>query len=210
MIASRVPRSRRLTWNQRPRIRPLAAPPRMSRRARRLLMAIAALTLTALVVAALAWTQAYRQSPRPTDADRADLERAATSAVTALMTFGGPHPPAPDEVRAHLSDPLLTRYDAERADVVLPDSVAASAQMTVSVVGMAVGEFHADDARLLAFLDQTVTVPGESARVVGAGPPGAGAGAGGEHTSTEKWLVMRKVNGTWLLADVRPVGDVTR
>ncbi|WP_052316415.1 hypothetical protein [Gordonia polyisoprenivorans] len=199
----RVPRGRRLTWNQRPRIRPLAAPPRMSRRARRLLMAIAALTLTALVVAAVAWTQAYRQSPRPTGADRADLERAATSAVTALMTFGGEHPPAPDAVRAHLSDPLLTRYDAERADLVLPDAVAASAQMTVNVVGMAVGEFHADDARLLTFLNQTVTVPDASA-------PGAGAGVGGEHTSTEKWLVMRKVNGTWLLADVRPVGDVTR
>ncbi|QTI71860.1 hypothetical protein J6U32_22450 [Gordonia polyisoprenivorans] len=180
----------------------------MSRRARRLLMAIAALTLTALVVAALAWTQAYRQTPRPTDADRADLERAATSAVTALMTFGGPHPPAPDAVRAHLSDPLLTRYDAERADVVLPDAVAASAQMTVNVVGMAVGESHADDARLLAFLDQTVTVP--DAGAPGAGTPGAGSGAENGHTSTEMWLVMRKVNQTWLLADVRPVGDVTR
>ncbi len=210
MIAPRVTPSRRLSWTQRHRVRPLAAPPRMSRRARRALVAIAALTLTALVVAAVAWTQAYRQTPRPTDTDRADLERAATSAVTALMTFGGPHPPAPDAVRAHLSDPLLTRYDAERADVVLPDAVAASAQMTVSVVGMAVGEFHADDARLLAFLDQTVAVPDGSARGGGAGPPGAGAGAGGDHASTAKWLVMRKVNHIWLLADVRPVGDVTR
>ncbi|MGC4935876.1 hypothetical protein ACLQ3C_19600 [Gordonia sp. DT30] len=200
-----------VTWTQRNRVRPLVRPHRVSRRfsrrGRRAMAGAAVLIVAALVVAAIAWTQAHRQTPRPTDAERSAVERAATSAITALMTFGGEHAPSPATVRTHLSDPLLARYDADRADVVLPGALAASARMTVTVIGVAVGEFHPDRARVLAFGDQSVTVPDPAAP----DPAGAGAASGNaEHTPYEKWLVMSKVNGTWLLADMQQVGDVTR
>lgn len=199
----------RLRWAQRPRVRALAPARRCSPRQRRVMGAAIVLVVIALIVAVVALTFAVRSAPAPDDDERADVQAAAASAVTSVMTLENGAPTDPAATRRQLADPLLARFDATGADIALPGVVAASATMSVTVVGMAVSEYRPDRARLLAFLDQTVSVPTAPGQPpASTTPDGAPTEAG--HTPSERWLVMSKVNGTWLLADLQQVGDLTR
>lgn len=160
----------------------------------------------ALVVAAVSAVVAVTTAPRPDDTQRDDIRRVASSALTALMTVTDGEASDVPAVRRQLADPLLGRYDAVGVDVVLPGALAASVTMTVTVVGVAVSSYERDRARVLAFVDQVVTVPDASSATPA---PGSTAPDGG-HTPSERWVVLSKVDGTWRMADLQTVGDITR
>ncbi|MFT4128421.1 MAG: hypothetical protein QM662_19600 [Gordonia sp. (in: high G+C Gram-positive bacteria)] len=170
---------------------------RLPRRLRRRIVAAGAVIVVALVVAAAGWIGAVHSAPAPSAGDRTELERAAGAAVEALFTFAPGADPA--SVRTHLTDPLLTRYATVGADVVLPGAVAGQVTGAVQLVGIGVAEYADQRARVLVAINQELT----------SNPAGA-ATPEPEHTPSEKWVVMRKVDGIWLMADVAPVGDLTR
>lgn len=165
--------------------------------------------VAALVIATIAWTQAVRGQPRPDEGERAAIEKAATTALTLLMTFGGPDAADPAQVRSHMTEPLLSRYAADGSNVVLPGSVGTPIRMSVTVVGTAISAYAAERARVLAFIDQRVSGSQPTSPQPPSGDPD-GTADNDDHTPSESWLVMSKVNGTWLLADLQPVGDITR
>ena len=181
--------------------------PRPTRRQRRRLAALAVVTVTALVVALVAWVGVLRSDPEPGEAERAAILSAAGGAVAALTTFGPDDPP--DQRRRTdtlLTDPLQLEYRNRGVDVVLPGARAASVSMTGRVVGTGLTDSSADRARVLVFVDQTVSVR-DGEKSTGFREP---ADAEDETTPTARWALMRKVDGNWLLSDLQPVGDVTR
>ncbi|MHC3001431.1 hypothetical protein [Gordonia sp. GN26] len=181
--------------------------PRPTRRQRRRFAILAAVTVVALVVALVAWIGVLRSDPEPGEDERAAILAAAGGAVAALMTFGPDDPP--DQRRrtdALLADPLRLEYRNRGVDVVVPGARAASVSMVGRVVGTGLNDSSAERARVLVFVDQTVSV-GDVEKSTGSGEP---ADAEGETTPTARWALMRKVDGNWLLSDLQPVGDVTR
>ncbi|GAB99865.1 hypothetical protein GONAM_11_00450 [Gordonia namibiensis NBRC 108229] len=181
--------------------------PRPTRRQRRRLAVLTAVTVTALVVAVVAWIGVLRSDPEPGEDERAAVLSAAGGAVAALMTFGPDDPP--DQRRrtdALLADPLRLEYRNRGVDVVVPGARAASVSMVGRVVGAGLNDSSAERARVLVFVDQTVSV-GDGEKSTGSGEA---ADAEGEATPTARWALMRKVDGNWLLSDLQPVGDVTR
>nr|KOY49075.1 hypothetical protein ISGA_12595 [Gordonia sp. NB41Y] len=167
---------------------------------RRRLRVAVLVVVVALIIGALGWVMAVRSAPQPDDAERAAVSAAASEAVSALLTVTGGRAQDPAAVRAHLTEPLLTRYESQGADLVAPGAVAAGATASAQVVGVGVHEYGPERARLLVFVDQVIDVTGKAA----GGVPLTG------HAPSTKWVVMAKVNGTWLMSDLLPVGDITR
>ncbi|MYR08712.1 hypothetical protein GTV32_21425 [Gordonia sp. SID5947] len=158
----------------------------LTRRGRRWFGVAVAIALIATVVAITGFVAAERSRPVPDEAQRDTVQAATSEAVTALMTFGpGSTPPDRDGVAAHLTGSLLLQYRSEGPDVVLPGAVTAGASMSVRVVGVGVNAYAADQAQMIVFTDQTVTLPGL------ARPDSTE----GEHTSTARWATMRNVGG---------------
>ncbi|WP_238421346.1 hypothetical protein [Gordonia sp. 'Campus'] len=182
-------------------------PSRMGRVHRRRLAIAVVVTALALLVAAVAGFAAIRPGNDPSEPERAEILSATADAVGALTTFA-PDDPA-DRRRstdAHLADPLRLEYRNRGSDVVLPGARAAGISMTGKVIGAGLHDSSSDRAKVLVFVDQTVSGP-DTPQTAGAGGP---TGPSGETTSTAKWALMRKVDGNWLLSDLQPVGDVTR
>ncbi|MGW0037656.1 hypothetical protein [Gordonia sp. NPDC003376] len=167
---------------------------------RRRIRAAAPVFVVALIIGALGWMMAVRSAPEPDDTERVAVTAAASDAVSALLTVTGGRARDPAAVRAHLTEPLLTRYESQGADLVAPGAVAAGATASADVVGVGVSEYGPKRARLLVFVDQVIDVTEKPA----GGVPLTG------HTPSAKWVVMARVDGTWLMSDLLPVGDITR
>ncbi|GAB89997.1 hypothetical protein [Gordonia rhizosphera] len=176
-------------------------PPRLLRRQRGRVVLAAVVIVVATTVAVLGFLGAQRARPVPDDAERHAVLTATSEAVTALMTF---HPGLDASARAAVEDrltgPLLVRYRSRGPDVVLPGAVLGGATMTARVVGVGLNAYAPDRSQVLVFADQTVDIP-----QTGSAPNGD------RHTaSVARWATMRNVEGNWRLADLQPVGDVTR
>ena len=176
------------------------------RRRRRLIAALSIVAAVALIVSAVAWTRTADAGSHPDSAERADLEAAARAVVLAVMTVD-PTQLHREGVRGRLADPLLSRFDAVGADVVLPGAIASSARISATVVALAVSDYQPQNARVLAFIDQRVRVPHTGA---GNSADTSKSEQQEQQIPVEKWLLMRRVNETWLLSDMTPVGDVTQ
>lgn len=173
---------------------------RLGRTQRRVGTAAAVAVVLALLIALLAVTMARREAPDRDAGEREAVQAAAVRAVTDLMT-AGPGASGADPSPS-LTEPLAARYRSDGRDVVLPGFSALDATMSVRVIGTGVDTLDEDDGRVLIFADRVV-------RPATAGP-GQGAGADAGRTPIARWAVMRKVGGEWLMADLTPVGDVTR
>ncbi|ROZ89509.1 hypothetical protein [Gordonia sp. OPL2] len=182
------------------------SPARLTTRGRRRVTIAVGVMVVALVVSLVGIVGVVRSRPVPDDGQRSAVLSATTSAVTALMTFGPDlDRTGRDAVQTHLTGPLLADYRSRGPDVVLPGAVESGVTMSVRVVGAAVNAYADDQSQVLVFADQTIRVPGT-------GPPD-GPGDDGENTErapTARWATMRSVEGNWRLADLQPVGDVTR
>lgn len=175
---------------------------RFTTRQRRLLTAAAAVTVVALVVALIAAIGTYRVDDGVTESERTTVLRAAETAITALMNFGPDT--TPDDARrtgALLADPLALDFRARGYDVVVGGAIATGVRVQSRVVGAGLHSDSDERARVLVFLDQQLR-PGRGA----AEPDGDLSGT----APTARWAAMRKVDGNWLLADLQPVGDITR
>ncbi|MDL9937889.1 hypothetical protein QSJ18_14135 [Gordonia sp. ABSL1-1] len=173
---------------------------------RRRFVAAAIVVVAALVVAATAGYATHRPASTTDASVRQSVLSASAAALTRLMNFS-PRTAGRDTraTLAALTDPLALDYRSRGADVVLPGAIASGATVTARVVGVALHGQADGTAKVLAFIDQQVSVP-ESP-----GADGSGSGAGESRpTSIARWAVMRNVDGKWLLADLQPVGDITR
>lgn len=127
------------------------------------------------------------------EADRQQVQLATTDAVTSLMTFDPESLTAQQQsVGAKLTGRLLLEFRSQGPGVVLPTAVESKAQMTADVVATAVNRVSADDARVLVFVNQNITLPA-------AQPPQ-------QVVAVTRWADMRKVDGNWLLAGLQQVG----
>ena len=182
------------------RMRPLVVHHSLPRRARRVLLAASLIVVVALVVAAVSWTRAYTDRPSPDDAERTALLTATERIVEQTLRVA---PNASEKQRgtvaAGLTDPLATRYAVRGPDAVLPGAVAGGLTVGADVVDAGVASYTTSAARVLVFVDETL---------------GNSAGPSDENSPTRtpiaRWAHMRNVDGNWLLADLTPVGDITR
>lgn len=170
------------------------------RRARRVLGAASLIVLVALVVAAVSWTCARNERPVPDTEARAALLQATERIVAETLRITPDMTQAQrDTVAAGLTDPLATRYALDGRDAVLPGARAGRLTVHADVVDVGVASYTPSDARVLVFVDETLQ---------------NSAGPNGENSPTRtpiaRWAHMRKVDENWLLADLTPVGDITR
>ncbi|QGS26863.1 hypothetical protein FOB84_04865 [Gordonia bronchialis] len=167
-----------------------------------MLTVAAAVTVVALVVALIAAIGTSRVDDGVTESERTTVLRAAETAITALMNFGPET--TPDDARrtgALLADPLALDFRARGYDVMVGGAIATGVRVQSRVVGAGLHSYSDERARVLVFLDQQLR-PGRGA----AEPDGDLSGT----APTARWAAMRKVDGNWLLADLQPVGDITR
>lgn len=133
------------------------------------------------------------EASRADDSQRQQVQLATTDAVTSLMTFDPASLTTQQQsVGAKLTGRLLLEFRSQGPGVVLPTAVESKAQMTADVVATAVNRMSDDGARVLVFVNQTITLPA-------AQPPQ-------QVVAVTRWADMRKVNGNWLLAGLQQVG----
>ncbi|GAA2065452.1 hypothetical protein GCM10009722_29070 [Williamsia deligens] len=159
-----------------------------------------ALGVVAVVVVGmtcLAAAIAPRGSTGP-GAGPASLRDRASSATSAYLTVA-PGASASDAVAARLRTlaPLLTGraladLRSQGPDSALPGATATGSSQEVSVQSVGLATLRGDSARMMLFATVRVTVPTAT-------PPASTA-------SIARWVVMRRVDGTWRLADIYPVG----
>jgi Mce-associated membrane protein len=150
----------------------------------------AAMSIAAIVVVLV--------TPRDTGPDDEGLRGRAVEAVTAYLTV--PSGAAePDAVAGRLraltpmvTDRALADLRSQGPDAALPGAVSTDATQQVAVQAVGVAAHDGDTARLLVYGVVRVTIPRVS-------PEPASA-------SIARWAVMRRVDGTWRLADLYPVG----
>lgn len=127
--------------------------------------------------------------PAQDTAARREIVAAASSAVIALMTFG-PGQGMQQSVAARLAEPLLTDYRGSGPDVVLMGAVESGTRVSATVPAGAVERQSGDTARVLLYVDQEVTPPGQST----------------QHVQLAQWASLERSGSAWLLSDLRPVG----
>ncbi|MEH3156170.1 MAG: hypothetical protein PGN29_12775 [Gordonia paraffinivorans] len=155
------------------------------------LVGLAAATAIAAIVVALT-------VPRSAQTDDASLRGRTAEAVTAYLTIA-PGADDPDAVATRLrtltpllTDRALADLRSQGPDAALAGAVATSATQQVVVQSVGVAERHRDSARLLVYAALRATIPRVS--------PDAAT------SPVARWAVMRRVDGTWRLADLYPVG----
>lgn len=158
---------------------------------RRLVVVLAVLAITLAVIGAVGFVEAHRNDVNhPTESERVAVQQAAADAVTAVMTFAPNDPPARPAVLARLTGRMSVEYRTQGPDLILPNAVDSRTRMSATVIGAATDSYSSQDARILVFIDQTVSVPGLT------------AGADGQRVTIARWAQMRRVNGRWLMADL--------
>ncbi len=165
----------------------------------------AIVVVSTLLVSTVAVIGARHARPSPTEPERRALLTATREAVTAVMTYDPAHA---DRDRAgaqlHLTGLLAQQYRLSGPDLVIPGALQAGATLRADVIGVGVHEFGVPtsagtEARLLAFVNENVSVPAERAEGPAAGP-----------AALSRWVRMREVDGRWLMVGLRPVGDALR
>ncbi|MGZ8176795.1 hypothetical protein ACXVUM_02600 [Williamsia sp. SKLECPSW1] len=150
----------------------------------------------AVLVAALATTLAVpRAEPPP---DTMPLRQRAATAVTDYLTVTtGAADPGAVATRLRALTPMLTDralddLRSQGPDSALPGAVATGATQQITVQSVGLSRRDRDSARLLVYATARVTIPS-------AAPPVSVA-------PITRWAVMRRVDDTWRLADLYPVG----
>lgn len=173
----------------------------LDRRGRRRVIVAAVIALVAVLVTIVGLIGAARSRPVPDDTQRTAVLTATDAAVTALLSYTpGEGERDRREVLAQLTAPLDEAYRVQGIDVVLPGAIEAGATLSAQVVGAGVEEFSTERARVLVFVDQTVSIPAATDT----------GDRDDDRTPTARWATMRNVEGNWRLADLATVGDVTR
>ena len=134
----------------------------------------------------------------PTDAERTAVQQAAADAVTAVMTFTPNDPPTRPDVQARLTGRMSVEYRTQGPDLILPNAVDSRTSMSAGVIGAATDSYSSDDARILVFVDQRVSVPGLTTQ-----------NSDGERVTLARWALMHRVDGRWLLRDLDLVDSGT-
>ncbi|WP_299571658.1 hypothetical protein [uncultured Williamsia sp.] len=156
--------------------------------------------LTGVAVVALAGAIAVAVLvPRPVGRDDDGALRERTAAVVTDYLTVAPGAGAAEAVAARLraltpmlTDTALADLRSQGPDAALPGAVATSATQQAAVQAVGVAAVDGDTARVLVYGALRVSIPGVA-------PDGSVA-------SIARWAVMRRVDGTWRLADLHPVG----
>jgi len=148
-------------------------------------LAVVAVSATAAVVGFLG----PADQPAQDTVGRNTVVAAARDAVTALMTFTPGHG-FTQSVADRLADPLLTDYRGSGPDVVLIGAVESGTTMSAAVVAGAVDRQTSRSARVLLYVNQTVTTGGQPAQQI----------------PVAQWASLVHDGSAWLLSDLRPVG----
>ena len=162
------------------------------RRADVALTGVAVVTLGAAIAVAVL-------VPRSTGRDDDGALRDRTAAVVTDYLTVAPGAGAADAVAERLrtltpmlTDSALADLRSQGPDSALPGAVATSATQQAAVQAVGVADIEGDTARVLVYAALRVSIPGVA--------PDASV------ASTARWAVMRRVDGTWRLADLHPVG----
>ena len=158
---------------------------------RRFVTIWAAVTSLAVIVAVVAGVLAWRGGTVDDEA-AAPVRQATAIAVTDLMTFA-PGDTAADRERVadRLTGALAADYLSRGPDVVFPGATASRLVMSSMVLDVGVAERTPARARLLVFVDQTISVQGSTVQP--------------ERIGVARWATMTETDGRWLLARLEPV-----
>ena len=155
-------------------------------------------TAVVAVVALSASIAAAVLVPRSTGRDDGALRDRTAAVVTAYLTVA-PGAGAADAVAERLrtltpmlTDSALADLRSQGPDSALPGAVATSATQQAVVQAVGVAAVDGDTARVLVYGALRVSIPSVA-------PDGSVA-------AIARWAVMRRVDGTWRLADLHPVG----
>lgn len=157
---------------------------------RRWVLLSGVLTVLVLAVAVAATVVAVRAGSDD-DAERTAAGTAAAHAVTELMTFGPDDDAARRaQVRELLTGALAADYAGRGPDVVFSGAVESKVSMSARVLDVAVGRLDENRARVLVFVDQSVSVAGDPAT---------------DRLPVSRWATLQRSGGHWRLARLEPV-----
>lgn len=165
----------------------------------------AVVVMAAVIVSVVALVAAQGARPSPSEPERQRVLAAARDGFGAVMSYDPRHAAA-DRATAqqHLTGLLAAEYRASGPDVVIPGIVQAGATLRAEVIGVGVSSYSGAEARVLAFVNQSVTWPTIEGNAPSRGPDSR---LDTSPVAQSRWLRMRDVDGRWLIADLRSVEE---
>lgn len=143
-------------------------------------------------VAAGVYLFLYRPDQRVDDATARRAIQAASDGAVAVLSYSYDHLDRDfATAKSHLTGDFLSYYSKFTEDVVAPTAQQGQLTTTAKVIRAAVSDLHPDSAVVLIFVDQTTTSTKEK-------DP--------DKTQSGVLVTLTKVNGSWLIAKVDPVG----
>jgi Mce-associated membrane protein len=154
------------------------------------------IVVTALVVAAVGLATGmyfvqYRPDRQVDDAAAQRAIRAASEGAVAVLSYSSENLDRDfANAKSHLTGDFLAYYNKFSQEVVAPAVRQKHLTQKAAVIRAAVSELHPDSARVLIFVNQTVTNPDKKDPLM---------------TPNVVGVTLAKVNGSWLISKLDPV-----
>jgi Mce-associated membrane protein len=153
---------------------------------------LAASVIAAVGLAAGVFFFQYRPDRQIDDAAAQRAIRAASDGAVAVLSYSSDSLDRDfANAKSRLTGDFLAYYNKFSQDIVAPAVRGKQLTQTASVVRAAVSELHPDSAVVLVFLNETTTEKGKPQPLT---------------TPSSVRITLTKVNGSWLISRLDPVG----
>jgi Mce-associated membrane protein len=160
-------------------------------RARWRSIVVAALVVATVGVAAGMYFVQYRPDRQIDDAAAQQAIRAASDGAVAVLSYSSDNLDRDfANAKSHLTGDFLAYYNKFSQEVVAPAVQQKHLTQKAAVIRAGVSELHPDSARVLVFVNQTVTNPDKKDPLM---------------TPSIVRVTLAKVNGSWLISKLDPV-----
>jgi Mce-associated membrane protein len=152
---------------------------------------VTALVVATVGVAAGMYFGQYRPDRQIDDAAANQAMRAASDGAVAVLSYSSDNLDRDfANAKSHLTGDFLAYYNKFSQEVVAPAVRQKHLTQKAAVIRAAVSELHPDSARVLIFVNQTVTNPDKKDPLM---------------TPNVVGVTLAKVNGSWLISKLDPV-----